>query len=195
VSRPGVSALQQFSELRSVTDLDTETGSSAKIDRTIELIHQIAAQGDRMIVFSFWTEILLALRERIKRDASHVTVYYLNADLSALQRTELIDNWRKDESGVLLASAHIAAEGLTLTEANYVIFLNLWWNPTLNRQARDRINRIGQDRPTFAISFRTAGTVEDSIARLHRSKDTLEAMVVGWLEEQKREGSRDGDIH
>lgn len=187
VRRPSVSALQQFSELRGIADIDTATGSSAKIDRTIELIHQIFSQGDRVIIFSFWTEILLSLRERIRRDASIVTVYYLNADLSALQRVELIDNWRKDESGVLLASGHIAAEGLTLTEANYVIFLNLWWNPTLNRQARDRINRIGQARPTFAISFRTTGTVEDSIARLHSTKDTLEAMVVGWLEEQKRE--------
>jgi SNF2 family DNA or RNA helicase len=179
VNRPGVFALQQFSELRSITDLDTETGSSAKIDRTIELIHQIAAQGDRMIVFSFWTEILLALRERIKRDASLVTVYYLNADLSALQRTELIDNWRKDESGVLLASAHIAAEGLTLTEANYVIFLT----GLVKIGRHSRFHSGPQER------LRTQS--QDCTDRKIPSKQWL----LDGLKSRNARGSRDGDIH
>ena len=31
---------------------------------------------------------------------------------------------------VLLASTRVASEGLTLTEANRVIFVNRWWNPS-----------------------------------------------------------------
>jgi SNF2 family DNA or RNA helicase len=78
----------------------------------------------------------------------------------------------------LLASAKIAAEGLTLTEANHVIFVNRWWNPSANNQALDRIRRIGQERQTFSYSFEMINTIEERVSSLLREKnDTYEELI------------------
>jgi len=37
--------------------------------------------------------------------------------------------------------------GLNIIGANHVIHFTRWWNPALERQATDRVHRIGQTRP------------------------------------------------
>ena len=65
-----------------------------------------------------------------------------------------------------LASSRIASEGLTLTEANHVLFINRWWNPSSNQQARDRVVRIGQEQVVYVRNFVTQGTVESRVSQL-----------------------------
>ena len=56
------------------------------------------------------------------------------------ERDQAVSCFRNDERAlVLLASARVGGEGLTLIEANHVFLLNQWWNPSANDQARDRV--------------------------------------------------------
>ena len=73
------------------------------------------------------------------------------------------------------------AEGLTLTAANHVVFLNEWWNPAVNAQARDRVNRIGQTKDVFVYRLRTSGTVETHLAEILESKSRLFDEIVNRL--------------
>ena len=45
---------------------------------------------------------------------------------------------------VFLISIKLGGVGLNLSQANVVIILEPWWNPAVEDQAIDRINRIGQ---------------------------------------------------
>lgn len=171
--------LAKFGKLRSVCDLDPSTGSSSKIDRAVEILRTIRQSGEKAVVFSFWKDPLIELTKRLEKSGFE-GLYSLTADMTLHERENQLSKF-KTNGTILLASAHIASEGLTLTEANHAIFLNQWWNPSLNRQAEDRIRRIGQSRPTFVYKFTCAGTVEDLIDRLHTRKEMMENELVELL--------------
>jgi SNF2 family DNA or RNA helicase len=99
------------------------------------------------------------------------------------ERNNVINIFKNNiETFALLCSGKIAGEGLNLTEANNVIFLNEWWNPSSNNQARDRVHRIGQDKAVSIFNLRTKNTVEESLAQILDKKksitnEVIEAMV------------------
>ena len=82
------------------------------------------------------------------------------------------------EYPVLVASSRVAGEGLTLTEANHVIFFNRWWNPSANKQAQDRVVRIGQEKMVNVTSFTCIDTVEDRLdSILQRKTETFDNLI------------------
>ena len=67
---------------------------------------------------------------------------------------------------------------MTLTEANHVIFINEWWNPSTNAQSRDRVVRIGQERIVHVHRFRCRETVEEVLDEiLSRKNETFTNIV------------------
>ena len=85
------------------------------------------------------------------------------------------------EYNVLLINSNVGSEGLTLTEASNVIFLNEWWNPSSNRQAEDRVNRIGQTLPVNFYILRSDNTIDENIGRILETKTKLESNFVDQL--------------
>jgi non-specific serine/threonine protein kinase len=84
----------------------------------------------------------------------------------------------------LLASSRIASEGLTLTEANHVLFFNQWWNPSANHQARDRVNRIGQKKAVFIYNFVICDSVEERLQDVLIRKGRTFEEIIGRLSNQ-----------
>ena len=77
-------------------------------------------------------------------------------DLDREERNKAAENFKNnDKCFVFLCSGKIGGEGLNLTEANHAIFFNVWWNPSNNNQARDRIIRIGQKRSLYSLHILT----------------------------------------
>jgi non-specific serine/threonine protein kinase len=98
------------------------------------------------------------------------------------ERAKTVAEFKTDpQVPVLLASSRVASEGYTLTEANHVIFVNQWWNPSANSQARDRVNRIGQERIVYVYNFITVGTIEERLQKLLSDKSNTYADVIGRL--------------
>jgi SNF2 family DNA or RNA helicase len=160
--------LVRYGKLREICDIDPGTSKSSKIDRAIEILEQVRTQGESAVVFSFWKKPLEVLEKLLSKQFPG-EVGLLTADLDILNRDKVVQKFKKN-GGILLASAKIASEGLTLTEANHAIFLNRWWNPSANSQARDRIQRIGQNKATFVYSLVTADTIEARISALLSQK-------------------------
>jgi SNF2 family DNA or RNA helicase len=51
-------------------------------------------------------------------------------------------------------------EGITLHRASTVVFMDRMWNPTRNRQAEDRLHRIGQANRVQVIDIMARDTVD-----------------------------------
>lgn len=78
---------------------------------------------------------------------------------------------------IFLIATKAGGEGVTLTAAEVVVFLDLDWNPQVIRQAEARAHRIGQTRPVTVYKLCTRGTVEaQMISRLNK-KLYLDAKV------------------
>jgi SNF2 family DNA or RNA helicase len=170
------SILVKFGKLRHICDLDPKTGTSTKLDRIQELLEEISNLGEKAVVFSYWRKPLSALSDILEKKNPGST-QLLTSEMDLVQRDVAINNF-KNKNVTLLASAKIASEGLTLVEANHAIFINRWWNPSSNEQARDRIRRLGQKKTTYMYSFTTIDTIEEKLDEiLERKEATNEDLV------------------
>lgn len=148
---------------------------SAKYNMFFELLDKQLAGGHRVLVFSQFTSMLglleAGLRER------KVKYAILTGDTK--DRAEAVDQFEKGGAKVFLISLKAGGTGLTLTSADVVIHYDPWWNPAIQAQATDRAYRIGQKKPVISYQLFAAGSVEERILGLQRSKRHVADAILG----------------
>ena len=159
-------SLSQLQKLLRICDISSK-GDSSKINESIEIIKKISSNNEKVVIFSYTLGVLDALAKELASE--RISYSYIKGELTLQERNYEIEKFKKNNT-VLLASLMVGSEGLNLTEANNVIFLNKWWNPSNNEQARDRVNRIGQTKLSIIYSLSNYGTVEDKIEDIIKIK-------------------------
>ena len=155
-------ALVKTEAARSVAD-------SAKRTRLRELLLELVAEGRRVLVFSQFVEML----RLISSDLDALGIAHLSLTGQTTNRAEVLQEFAEGTAPVFLLSLKAGGVGLTLTEADTVILYDPWWNPAVERQAMDRVHRIGQDKPVFVHRLVASGTVEEKILQLQAKKQAL----------------------
>ncbi|HXW76536.1 MAG TPA: SNF2-related protein, partial [Candidatus Eremiobacteraceae bacterium] len=149
--------------------------ASGKFLAFMELIDSIVESGHRVLVFSSFTEMLGIIRGAF--DARKLAYSYL--DGTTKNRSKVLDDFKRDDGPpVFLMSLKAGGVGLTVTEADYVVLYDPWWNPATERQAIDRTHRIGQTKPVTAYRLVTLGSVEEKIQALQARKQALADSVI-----------------
>ncbi|KAL9601796.1 MAG: hypothetical protein Q9219_002286 [cf. Caloplaca sp. 3 TL-2023] len=165
--------------------------SSAKIDRTMEVLREIQdrKEGEKTIIFSQFTSLLDLLEVPIVDNCWKYTRY--DGSMSAIARNEAVSNFTKvPECKIMLVSLRAGNSGLNLVAASQVIIMDPFWNPYVEEQAVDRAHRIGQQRPVQVHRMLIPGTVEDRILNLQEKK---RAVIESALDENaSREVARLG---
>ena len=82
-----------------------------------------------------------------------------------------------------MCSIEVAGQGLTLTQASNVAFLELDWTPAKHDQAEDRCHRIGQQDAVNAWYLLAAGTIDETMATLLERKRAIIGAVTDGREE------------
>jgi len=150
--------------------------ASAKMEALIETLEPLLEQGEKVLVFSQFVELLGLLRTEVK--ARNWTHWYLAGDTE--NRGDLVREFQAAEgAGVFLISLKAGGFGLNLTAASYVVLFDPWWNPAVENQAIDRTHRIGQDRTVMAYRLLIKDSVEEKIRSLQRQKSSLAEDVLG----------------
>ena len=187
-SSPEGGVLPLFNRLRSICDVDPETGQSCKLDRTCELLSDIRASGEKAVVFSYMLSPLEWLGRRLLEHDKTRSFVSISGEMSLEARENALRKFKSDPNCyVLLASTRVTSEGLTLTEANHVLFINQWWNPSSNAQARDRVVRIGQSRMVWIKAFTCRGTVEERLQHVLKEKSLTFDQLVESLSKSKND--------
>jgi len=150
--------------------------ASAKVEALFETIEPIIEEGQKVLVFSQFVELLNCLRTEAKaRDWPH---WYLAGDTE--DRGALVADFQAAEgAGVFFISLKAGGFGLNLTAASYVVLFDPWWNPAVENQAIDRTHRIGQDRKVIAYRLLIKDSIEEKIRALQRQKSSLANDVLG----------------
>lgn len=157
-----------------------DSGSFSKFIRLRELLTEIVQNGEKVIVFTSFTE----MADRIAASAENelgVFAATLDGRLATDERQDLIDRFSAIEGpAVLVLNPKAGGSGLNITAANHVIHYNLEWNPALEDQASARAFRRGQTRPVTVRRLFCAGTVEEVVdMRVERKRQISGAAVIG----------------
>lgn len=151
-----------------------EFQSSAKIDRCLEILENIRAQGkgEKAICFTQWRGMHKLLGTAMaRRGMKYVSI---DGSLSIKRRAEAVDIFAADpKCNILIISLKCGSLGLNLTCANHVILTDCWWNPQIEAQAMDRAHRFGQLKPVSVHRITVHETVEDRIMELQEQKQKV----------------------
>jgi hypothetical protein len=151
-----------------------------KLHAALAWIHDFLSSGERLVVFASHREIQRAIVERFPH-ALHV----LGKD-SHKARDASVRRFQEaggEQSQLIVCSLAVAGQGLTLTKASNVAFLELDWTPAKHDQAEDRCHRIGQEDAVNAWYLLAAGTIDETIATLlDRKRAVIGAVTDGHPE-------------
>jgi SNF2 family DNA or RNA helicase len=165
---------------------------SHKLERLGEMLEEVIAEGESLLIFTQFTEIGEALQQYIKHKL-HYNTYYLHGGTSRQKRERMITEFQSAETepSAFILSLKAGGVGITLTKANHVFHFDRWWNPSVEDQATDRAFRIGQKKNVFVHKFVTLGTLEERIDQMIEDKKKVASLVVGadesWLTELDNE--------
>jgi superfamily II DNA or RNA helicase len=145
-----------------------------KLDELVNLVGELATENHRTLVFSQFTRFLGSARDRL--ETAGLGCSYL--DGSTTDRAATIEAFKQGADPAFLISLKAGGFGLNLTEADYCILLDPWWNPAVEAQAVDRIHRIGQTRKVMVYRLVAQGTIEEKVMALKAEKSALFSSVV-----------------
>lgn len=149
---------------------------SGKVQKTVEIVNKIIKEGNRVLIFSLFTQMLDILETVL----SYEKIKFLRLDGSTTVETrqDIIDQFYDDETiPVFLLSTKAGGFGINLVVANNVIMYDQSFNPHDDRQAEDRAHRVGQEKEVKVTKLITEGTIEENVFQLAQNKLALDQSI------------------
>ena len=157
-----------------------EPMASGKVERLFDLLDEIHAAQEKVLVFTQFREMGELLQRWLRERDGGREPLFLHGGVPRARRDKMVDAFQNERTErVFLLSLKAGGTGLNLTAASHVIHFDLWWNPAVEAQATDRAYRIGQQRNVQVHRFITRGTFEERINEMIRSKRELAELTVG----------------
>lgn len=155
------------------------TPTSAKIDELKEIVAQLAANGEKAIIFSQWK----AAARIIERELSDYKSAYVDGTVSLAKREAQYKMFNEDdECKLYIGTIDANREGINLGSATYVIFTDKGWVPGNNEQA------IGR---SAAGGLRGAGATVEHVHIIElMAHDTFEERIEAILERKQNIANR-----
>jgi SNF2 family DNA or RNA helicase len=179
LAKSKIHVLAALTRLRQICCHPTLVGNDAlsgKTDTLFELLEPLLQEGQKVLIFSQFVQMLRLLEAECKLRA--ISTHVLTGETK--ERQAVVQGFQDDgKAAVFLLSLRAAGTGLNLTTASYVILYDPWWNPAVEAQAIDRSHRIGQTRTVNAYRLIAPGTVEEKIWELQQRKAQAIADVLG----------------
>jgi hypothetical protein len=119
----------------------TTGGMSNKIQRLIELVKEAEDNGRRVVVFSYFRNVL----DQVAREMPGLVFGPLTGSVPAPQRQAMIDEFSAAGHGAVLVAQIVAGGvGLNIQAASVVVICEPQLKPTMEWQAIARAHRMGQ---------------------------------------------------
>ncbi len=153
-------------------------GRSGKLARLEQIMDQVFAAGERMLIFTHFATWGGRLAAHLsERTGLNISCYH--GGLARGARDRLVQSFQTGRGpGALVLSLKAGGTGLNLTAANHVVLYDRWWNPAVEDQARDRAWRIGQRNTVLCHRLVCPGTVDERVEEVVAGKRRIADMVL-----------------
>jgi SNF2 family DNA or RNA helicase len=171
--------LIQFSS--SYAELDGEghvrlAEPSNKLDVLMEIIEE--CEGKPIVVCAESRQLIMLAVARLEK--KKITYRTIIGGMTDDQRDAAILDFQEGRARIMLFTIKAGGVGLTMTAADTIVFLQRSWSMLENKQAEDRVHRIGAEvhESIHVIDIVAPDTVEEGqITRLYEKMARLEEIV------------------
>jgi len=170
--------LALISHLKQICNRDPITGESCKFDYLKDTLEHNIDSDEKALIFSQYPEKTLPF---LRSELEEYQPALYSGKLSDKQRDEIVEKFESDEHRLLLMSVKAGGLGLTITRANHIFHLDLWWNPAVAEQAEGRAYRHGQTKTVYVTTLYTVNTIEQAIYDKLEEKRQLFKFVIDDL--------------
>ncbi|WP_327349199.1 MULTISPECIES: DEAD/DEAH box helicase [unclassified Streptomyces] len=144
--------------------------TSAKLNRLRELVAEAAENGLKVVVFSYFREVLRTVEQALGPGVFGP----LSGSLPAARRQQLIDGFAAVAGhAVLLSQIQAGGVGLNMQAASVVIICEPQIKPTMEHQAVARAHRMGQIRTVRVHRLLAADSVDERMLGILARKERL----------------------
>lgn len=197
VNRAKEDIIKYIRELKG--DTAAYKAARAKILVKINVLRQLTAKGklayakewienffesnpdDKMVLFAWHKAVIDYAMETFKE----YNPVRISGETSAQERQVNVETFQNNpDCRIIICNIIAAGEGITLTAASNVVFLEHAWNPGKEEQAEARIHRIGQQKPCTAWYLDAEGTIDDILSELINSKRHVVTASVGNIDSE-----------
>lgn len=159
---------KNFMGMRRAATLGEAHTPSAKLERFEELLTDHRASGRKVIVFSFFLDVLAALAKRFD------TVGTISGKLGPEQKQALCDEFQAREGhAILLLQINAGGQGLNLQAASVVVLTEPQTKPSIEAQAIARAHRMGQLNRVIVHRLLARGTCDETMMAILAEKSEL----------------------
>lgn len=140
---------------------------SMKLSRLIEIVAEAEANDRRVIVFSYFRDVL----ETVASALPGAVFGPLTGSLAAVERQRLVDRFSAASGGaVLVAQITAGGVGLNIQAASVVVICEPQLKPTMEAQAVARAHRMGQVNSVQVHRLLTEDSVDERILEILEEK-------------------------
>jgi SNF2 family DNA or RNA helicase len=136
-----------------------------KLAAALAWIHDFLESGEPLVVFARHVEVHQAVLARFPN-----ALHLVGSDSLEAREASIAGFQEPGGPQLIVCATRVAGQGITLTRASNVTFLELEWTPAMHDQAEDRCHRIGQRDAVTAWYLLAANTIDETMARLIQSK-------------------------
>ncbi|CAD2089058.1 DNA helicase, putative [Plasmodium vinckei brucechwatti] len=104
----------------------------------------------------------------------------LDGSTNTIERQQIIKEFSENDNVfIFLLSTKAGGVGLNLIAANHVILMDQDWNPHNDRQAEDRVHRLGQKKEVYIYRLCCKNTIEETVLKCCKAKLHLDQAFGG----------------
>jgi SNF2 family DNA or RNA helicase len=178
--------LQQILSGHLKTDDDEMiTFPSSRLNALQEIINE---HDGKAIIWSRFRHDIRQITETLNKTFGSGCAASYFGDTSDDERNQIVQDFQNPNHPLkyFVGNPATAGYGLTLTEANLVVYYANDFNLETRIQSEDRCHRIGQRNPVTYVDLINEGTIDERIVKALRAKIDIGAKVLGeeareWL--------------
>jgi len=158
---------------------------SRRMDALTEIMQE---HGGKAIIWSRFRYDIQQITAMLNKEFGEGCAAAYYGDTPDEERNDIVRNFQNPDHPLrfFVGNQATAGYGLTLTEADLVVYFSNSFSLEHRLQSQDRVHRIGQRRPVTYIDLISAGTIDEKIVESLRAKIEIGAKVLNeevqnWL--------------
>jgi len=167
---------------------DDEPLQELPCNRIKELMSVIEEASGKIIIWCNFTYDIHKIEQELSQKFGDDSVASYYGETPQDERQEIVNRFQDPNSGLrfFVGQPRTGGYGITLTEADTVVYYSNNYDLEIRLQSEDRAHRIGQKKPVNYIDLVVPNTVEEKIIKALRTKINLAEQVLGeeardWL--------------